>query len=95
MTSTQVAYQTMLETKRSNLAREAETERTNRENERIRDYSAKTDRYDWKLRKSKLPFEKGNSMADMFYKVSSGAEKQTKAVKNVGDMISIIGSLFS
>lgn len=95
MTSTQVAYQTMLETKRANLAREAEAERSNKESERIKDYSARTDRLDWELKKRKHPYEVGNSMADTFYKFSSSAEKQTKAMKNVGDMISIIGSLFS
>lgn len=95
MTSTQVAYQTMLETRRANLAKEAETARSNRRNEQIKAYSAETDRRDYALRREKLPFEVGNSMADSFYKASSGVEKQTKAVKNVGDMISIIGSLFS
>lgn len=102
MTTTQVAYQQLLETRRANMAKEEETRRSNVENENIKRYgedtkrySAETDRKSYDLRKDMAPFEKINSMSDSFYKVSAGAEKQTKAVKNVGDMISIIGSLFS
>lgn len=73
MTANQIAYWNLQEAKRSNLAKEAETHRTNVENEKLKDYANEVNAYNTAINfadtKSKITERQSNAilkLVDMF-----------------------------